>query len=118
MFYLNKIGPWLSISDGMVMTLPKLLFVLWIVVVTVSPGQCSDQSIHKHNINFISDCKLNKITSKLRAIRTVRRLDTWEDCREECINEEKCSYFRFKVSFVVTFCFRANMKTISGSSKY
>ena len=35
-------------------------------------------------------------------------MDTWEDCREECINEEKCSYFRFKVSFVVTFCFKAN----------
>merc|ERR1719412_2078323 len=61
------------------MTLWKLLFVLWIVIETVSP-----------------DYKLNKITSKLRVIRTVRRLDTWEDCREECINEEKCSYFRFK----------------------
>ena len=46
MFYLNKIGPWLSISDGMVMTLPKLLFVLWIVVVIVSPGQCSEQLIY------------------------------------------------------------------------
>ena len=45
MYYFNKIWPLLSRFDGVVMTLWKLLFVLWIVIETVSPGQCNDQLI-------------------------------------------------------------------------
>ena len=45
MYYFNKIWPLLSRSDGVIMTLRQLLFVLWIVTGTVSPGQCSNQLI-------------------------------------------------------------------------
>ena len=52
------------------------------------------------NIKIILDCKLNQTASKLRVIRTVRGLVTLDECREHCIDAEKCSYFKFKVAYL------------------
>ena len=57
---------------------------------------------------IILDCKLNQFASKIRVIRTVRGLVTLDECREHCIDAEKCSYFKFKVAYlhfsIIFFC--------------
>ena len=44
------------------------------------------------------DCHENKVLSrKLKISKTIRRVATWEDCREKCNNYDKCDHYNFQV---------------------
>ena len=54
------------------------------------------------DVYLILDCQENKVLStKLRISKNIRRIPTWEDCREKCNQYGKCHHFNFKVCSVV-----------------
>ena len=50
------------------------------------------------DVYLILDCQENKVLStKLRISKNIRRIRSWEDCREKCNKYDKCHQFNFKV---------------------
>ena len=50
------------------------------------------------DVYVIVDCQENKVMSrKWRISKTIRRIPTWEDCREKCNKYAKCHQFNFQV---------------------
>ena len=92
------------------LTIIKLLFVLYICTKIINSEGQYIIYLFLDILYFwiILDCKLNQYASKLRVIRTVRGLVTWDDCREHCIDVENCSYFKFKVAFIFQWHFLLN----------
>ena len=52
------------------------------------------------------DCYTGKsATKKMKIVTSMKRIRTWEDCREKCNTNDWCDFFSFKVSL---FCFGRN----------
>ena len=63
-----------------------------------SSSQMLLPGVTPHMSYAIVDCQENKVLSrKLKISKTIRRIPTWEDCREKCNQYAKCHQFNFKV---------------------
>ena len=65
-----------------------------------SAGASTASGSLNYNIMLFSclDCHQNKEATKKNKIRrTIRRVATWQDCREECNKDDNCVQFNFKV---------------------
>ena len=50
----------------------------------------------KSSILFYSECIADKVTD-MKIFERIKRIPTWEECRERCNNHAECEHFRFKV---------------------
>ena len=43
-------------------------------------------------------CVEEEIPQKLRVYEKIKKVETWEECRDACNADTQCAYFRWKVS--------------------
>ena len=51
---------------------------------------------------FYAECISDKV-NKIKFLKKINRVASWEDCREMCNNNDECVQFKFKVKLSVDF---------------